>query len=228
MLDEIRSLFARVTGQPAGSFSPNSDGGCRDCEGTGIRFIELGFTDPVTTICETCQGRRFRAGVLKYTVDGRSIADVFELTVEQARAVFTDPKLRALLDLADQVGLGYLTLGQNLTTLSGGERQRLKLARELTTGAPVIVLDEPTTGLHPKDTDQLVRLLHDIVDTGCTVVVIEHDLTVIAAADHVIDLGPEGGHDGGTVQFAGTVDQLIRTDTHTGRYLQRSLAARAD
>lgn len=220
MLDEIRRLFARATGQPAGSFSPNSDGGCRECEGTGIRFVDLGFTDPVTSTCETCQGRRFRPGVLKYTVDGLSIADVFELTMEQARDVFGDTKLAALLDRTIEVGLGYLTLGQNLTTLSGGERQRLKLARELTGDAPVVVLDEPTTGLHLKDTRRLIGLLHAMVDAGRTVIVIEHDLQVIAAADHVIDLGPEGGHDGGRVQFTGTVEELARTDTHTGRHLR--------
>ena len=220
MLDEIRRIFAKATGQPAGSFSTNSDGGCRDCEGTGIRFIDLGFTDAVTTPCETCQGRRFRAGVLKYTVDGLSIADVFELTMEQALDVFTDKKLRVLLERTVQVGLGYLTLGQNLTTLSGGERQRLKLARELTDDASVIVLDEPTTGLHLQDTGRLIALLKDIVEGGRTVVVIEHDLQVIPAADHVIDLGPEGGHDGGRVQFTGTVEELLSSDTHTGRHLK--------
>ena len=119
-----------------------------------------------------------------------------------------------------QVGLGYLTLGQNLTTLSGGERQRLKLARELTDDASVIVLDEPTTGLHLQDTGRLIALLKDIVEGGRTVVVIEHDLQVIAAADHVIDLGPEGGHDGGRVQFTGTVEELLSSDTHTGRHLK--------
>lgn len=231
MLDEIRRIFAKATGQPAGSFSPNSDGGCRDCEGTGLRFIDLGFADAVTTTCETCQGRRFRTGVLKYTVDGRSIADVFELTMEQARDVFPgtaagDRKLHALLDRAVQVGLGYLTLGQNLTTLSGGERQRLKLARELTQDATLIVLDEPTTGLHVKDTRRLIDLLQGMVDGGRTVVVIEHDLQVIAAADHIIDLGPEGGHDGGLVQFTGTVEDLLAADTHTGRHLKAHLLTR--
>ncbi|MCK0112496.1 ATP-binding cassette domain-containing protein [Ornithinimicrobium sp. F0845] len=133
---------------------------------------------------------------------------------------FTDPALLALLERADQVGLGYLTLGQSLTTLSGGERQRLKLARELTGRADLIVLDEPTTGLHPQDTGRLLTLLHEMVDDGRTVVVIEHDLDVIASADHVIDLGPEGGHQGGTVQFTGTPADLAKTDTHTGWHLQ--------
>ncbi|MGC0272633.1 ATP-binding cassette domain-containing protein [Pseudactinotalea sp. Z1739] len=223
MLDEIRRIFAKRTGQPAALFSPNSDGGCRACEGTGVNFLDLGFTDPVLTTCETCQGRRFRAGVLKYTVGGRSIADVFEMTVETAAEFFHDRKLSVLLRRADQVGLGYLALGQNLTTLSGGERQRLKLSRELTEDAGIIVLDEPTTGLHAKDTSRLLALLHEMVDDGRTIVVIEHDLDIVAGADHVIDLGPEGGHDGGRVQFTGPVPYLARTDTHTGRYLRARL-----
>ncbi len=222
MLDDIRRIFANRTGQPAGLFSPNSDGGCRDCEGTGMTFVDLGFTDPVTMTCETCGGRRFRPGALRHTVDGLSIADVFELTIDAARAHFTDRRLAAQLERASQVGLGYLALGQNLTTLSGGERQRLKLARELTGNAPIIVLDEPTTGLHPADTARLLDLLHRLVDDGRTVIVIEHDLAVVAAADHVIDLGPEGGHDGGRVQFTGTVAGLADTETHTGRYLRRA------
>ncbi|WP_205353004.1 ATP-binding cassette domain-containing protein [Janibacter anophelis] len=225
LLDEIRRVFAKATGQPAASFSPNSDGGCRACEGTGQTYVDLGFTDPVTTPCETCEGRRFRPAVLKYTVDGRSIADVFEMTIEEAREAFSQKKIRAVLERADQVGLGYLTLGQDLTTLSGGERQRLRLARELVGDAEIIVLDEPTTGLHAKDTGRLLALLQEMVDDGRTVVVIEHDLDVIAAADHVIDLGPEGGHDGGLVQFTGSVAELVESDTHTGRHLAARLGA---
>lgn len=227
LLDEIRRAFAKATGQPAASFSPNSDGGCRACEGTGVTYVDLGFTDPVTTPCETCQGRRFRPGVLKYTVDGRSIADVFELTIEEAREAFSQRRIRAVLERAGQVGLGYLTLGQDLTTLSGGERQRLRLARELVGDAEIIVLDEPTTGLHAKDTGRLLALLHEMVDDGRTVVVIEHDLDVVAASDHVIDLGPDGGHDGGLVQFTGSVAELVESDTHTGRHLAARLTRSA-
>ncbi len=226
MLDEIRRVFARRTGQPAASFSPNSDGGCRACEGTGVTFVDLGFADAVMTTCETCQGRRFRPGVLRYEVDGRSIADVFEMTVDEALEAFRDTRLTAILTRASQVGLGYLTLGQNLTTLSGGERQRLRLTRELAGDADARVLDEPTTGLHPKDTHRLLALLHELVDDGRTVVVIEHDLDVVASADHVVDLGPEGGHDGGRVQFTGPVRDLLATDTHTGRYLRAHLEGR--
>jgi len=227
LLDEIRRIFAKRKRQPAGLFSPNSDGGCRACEGTGITFIDLGFADPVTTPCETCQGRRFRPGALRHTVDGLTIADVFDLSVDQAVDYFTEPKVHTLLERLSTVGLGYLALGQNLTTLSGGEAQRLKLARELSGQAPVIVLDEPTTGLHRKDTRRLLDLLHRLVDDGRTVIVIEHDLDVIAAADHVIDLGPEGGHDGGRVQFTGTVHDLALTNTHTGRYLRAHLTHRS-
>lgn len=223
MLDEIRRIYAKSTGQPAGLFSPNADGGCHACDGTGLTFIDLGFADSITTPCETCAGRRFRPGALRHEVNGLSIGDVFELTIDEARGHFTDTRLVRLLTTASRVGLGYVTLGQNLTTLSGGERQRLKLARELTAGAEIIVLDEPTTGLHPTDTTRLLGLLHHLVDDGRTLIVIEHDLDVIAAADHVIDIGPEGGHNGGLVQFTGSVTDLITTDTHTGNYLRRHL-----
>lgn len=227
MLDEIRRLFAARTGQPPAQFSPNSDGGCRACEGTGVTYIDLGFTDAVTTTCETCRGRRFRDGVLKYQVDGRSIADVFEMTVDEARGFFTGRRLCALLDRAEQVGLGYLTLGQDLTTLSGGERQRLRLARELSGNAEVIVLDEPTAGLHAQDTDRLLTLLYEMVAAGRTVIVIEHDLDIIAGADHIIDIGPEGGHRGGRVQFTGTVSELLETSSsHTAVHLRAVLDAR--
>lgn len=221
MLDHIRRVYATGTGQPVALFSPNSDGGCRACGGTGITFIDLGFADTISTPCETCEGRRFRAGVLRHQIGGLSIADVFDLTVEEAGDFFDgEARLGPLLERTAQVGLDYLALGQSLTALSGGERQRLKLARELTDGAPVIVLDEPTTGLHPQDVDRLLALLQQMVDGGRTVIVIEHDLDVIAGADHVIDLGPEGGHDGGRVQYSGTVDGLMRSHTHTGRYLR--------
>jgi excinuclease UvrABC ATPase subunit len=182
MLDEIRRLYAARTGQPAALFSPNSDGACRACEGSGLTVTDLGFADAFT--------------------------------------FFTDRKLLAIIERAQQVGLGYLTLGQDLTTLSGGERQRLKLARELSGRADIIVLDEPTTGLHAKDTEHLLSLLHDMVEDGRTVIVIEHDLDVIAQADHIIDLGPEGGHHGGKVQFVGPVTELLRSHTHTGSYLR--------
>ncbi|UFN45159.1 ATP-binding cassette domain-containing protein [Nocardioides okcheonensis] len=231
ILDDIRAVYSRETGQPAALFSPNSDGGCRHCDGTGVVFLDAGFTDPVQLICETCDGRRFRAATEKYTVRDASIADVFEMTFNEAAAFFDIPRLVATLLKAKQVGLGYLRLGQNLTTLSGGERQRLKLARELTSTAPIVVLDEPTTGLHMSDVHNLIDLLHHIVDSGRTVITIEHDLSLIAAADYVIDLGPDGGHDGGRLQYAGPSRGICQTETRTGAALRRHLdslqAARA-
>ena len=216
MLDEIRALFARETVQPAALFSPNSEGGCRTCDGTGVLFLDAGFTDPVQMTCDACDGRRFRPGTEKYRVRDTSIADVFQMTMSDAADFFDTPRLTSALVRAKQVGLGYLRLGQNLTTLSGGERQRLKLARELTSPAPVIVLDEPTTGLHMRDVKGLIHLLHEMVVLGRTVVVIEHDLSLIADADYLIDLGPDGGSRGGQVQYAGPPDGIMNTDTRTG------------
>ncbi|MGU3435854.1 ATP-binding cassette domain-containing protein [Actinomycetes bacterium M1A6_2h] len=224
LLEHIRAFFAKKTGKPASLFSPNSDGACPDCQGSGVIFTDLGFTDPVTSMCETCQGRRFRSGAIKYTVDGISIADVFEMSVDEAADFFEVKKIRDILTRCKDVGLGYLSLGQNLSSLSGGERQRLKLATELVGSSPILVLDEPTTGLHPSDVANLIELLSGMVDEGRTVIVIEHNLDVVAAADWVIDLGPDGGHDGGLVVFTGTVAELVRSDTHTGTYLARSLA----
>ncbi|MBY6687334.1 excinuclease ABC subunit UvrA [Rhodococcus sp. BP-149] len=224
LLDPIRAHFAKRTGQPAALFSPNSDGACPDCQGTGMIFTDLGFTDPVSSTCETCQGRRFRSGAIKHTVDGVSIADVFDMSVDEAREFFTVKKVRDVLRRCSDVGLGYLSLGQNLTSLSGGERQRLKLATELVGNSPVLVLDEPTTGLHSSDVDNLVGLLSGMVDEGRSVIVIEHNMDVVAAADWVVDLGPDGGHDGGEVVFTGTVDELVLARTHTGTHLARALA----
>ncbi|MDJ0412145.1 excinuclease ABC subunit UvrA [Rhodococcoides fascians] len=223
LLDPIRAYFAKKTGQPPSLFSPNSDGACPDCQGSGVIFTELGFTDPVTSTCETCQGRRFRSGAIRHTVDGVSIADIFEMSVEDAQDFFEVKKIRDILRRCRDVGLGYLSLGQNLSSLSGGERQRLKLATELIGSSSVLVLDEPTTGLHPSDVSNLVALLSGMVDEGRSVIVIEHNLDVVAAADHIIDLGPDGGHNGGLITFTGTVDELVASDTHTGKYLARSL-----
>ncbi|GGF98596.1 excinuclease ABC subunit A [Rhodococcoides trifolii] len=223
LLEHIRAHFAKRTGKPASLFSPNSDGACPDCQGSGVIFTDLGFTDPVTSMCETCQGRRFRSGAIKYTVDGISIADVFEMSVDDAVGFFEVKKIRDILSRCVDVGLGYLSLGQNLSSLSGGERQRLKLATELVGSSPILVLDEPTTGLHPSDVANLIALLSGMVDEGRTVIVIEHNLDVVAAADWVIDLGPDGGHDGGQVVFTGTVAALVESPTHTGTYLKKTL-----
>ncbi|MET0199796.1 MAG: excinuclease ABC subunit UvrA [Rhodococcus fascians] len=228
LLDPIRAYFAKKTGQPASLFSPNSDGACPDCQGSGIIFTDLGFTDPVSSTCETCQGRRFRPGAIRHTVDDVSIADVFEMSVEDAQDFFEVKKIRDILHRCSDVGLGYLSLGQNLSSLSGGERQRLKLATELVGSSPILVLDEPTTGLHPSDVSNLIALLSGMVDEGRSVIVIEHNLDVVAAADWVIDLGPDGGLGGGEVVFTGTVADLVNTDTHTGVHLAKSLRRRPD
>ncbi|MFF7790546.1 ATP-binding cassette domain-containing protein [Streptomyces sp. NPDC007991] len=228
IMDTVRKIFARETGAEAGLFSFNSGGACGTCEGRGIIYTDLAFMDPVTTTCHDCEGRRFKEEVLGLTVRGRSIADVLEMTAEQALAFFDDAgagrRLRALRD----VGLTYLTLGQPLSTLSGGERQRIKLATRLHRTGAVYVLDEPTTGLHMADVEGLVALLDRLVDTGNTVVVVEHNLDVVARADWVIDLGPDGGRDGGEVVFEGTPRQLLRArGSFTGEHLRRAVAAAA-
>jgi excinuclease UvrABC ATPase subunit len=210
-LDPIRALFARANGVSPALFSANSAGACPTCQGMGVVYTDLAYLDTVAATCQTCQGRRFTDEVLSYTVDGRSIGDVLESTVGQAREYFAGhrriaPVLRALVD----VGLDYLRLGQPLTSLSGGECQRIKLAARLHRPGAVYVLDEPTTGLHPSDVDRLLDVLDRLVDEHrATVVVIEHSLDVIAHADWVIDLGPGGGSDGGRLLFAGTPAALL-------------------
>ncbi|MFF9092319.1 ATP-binding cassette domain-containing protein [Streptomyces sp. NPDC014802] len=214
VMDTVRRIFARATGSEPGLFSFNSSGACPTCEGRGVTYTDLAFMDPVTTTCPDCAGRRFREEVLRLTVDGRSIADVLEMTAEQALGFFSDAGLRRRLRALRDVGLTYLALGQPLSTLSGGERQRLKLATRLHRTGAVYVLDEPTTGLHMADVDGLLALLDRLVDGGNTVVVVEHDLDVVAHADWVIDLGPDGGRDGGRVVFEGTPRDLL-ADRHS-------------
>jgi excinuclease UvrABC ATPase subunit len=227
LLDTVRTAFARATGRPAGLFSPNSTGGCPACEGSGVIYTDLAFMDGVATRCEACEGRRFTEEAQRHTLDGRSIADVLEMNAEEARGLFTRGAARAVLDRLCDVGLGYVPLGRPLTTLSGGERQRLKLAAELADPGRTLVLDEPTTGLHLADTARLLGLVDRLVDGGATVVVIEHDLDVVAAADWVIDVGPEAGRGGGRVVFTGTPEELAaRGDTHTAEHLRRHRSGR--
>ncbi|MEV0582085.1 excinuclease ABC subunit UvrA [Nonomuraea sp. NPDC050310] len=208
LMDPIRTLFAKANGVAPGMFSFNSTGACEECQGRGVIITEMAFMDPITTHCASCDGRRFKESVLAHTLRGKSIADVLELSVEEALGFFTEKalltKLRALAD----VGLDYLSLGQSLSSLSGGERQRIKLAVQLHRTGSVYVLDEPTTGLHMSDVDTLLGLLNRLVDRGNTVVVIEHNLDVVRQADWVIDLGPGGGRDGGQVIFTGTPEDL--------------------
>jgi excinuclease UvrABC ATPase subunit len=225
LLDPIRKAFAKATGAKPALFSANSEGACPACNGAGVIFTELGFMDVVTTPCEECEGRRFQPAVLDLTLAGRSIADVLEMPVAEARAFFgagpaRTPAAHVILDRLADVGLGYLSLGQPLTTLSGGERQRLKLATHLGDPGGVLILDEPTTGLHLADVAQLLALLDRIVDAGKSVLVIEHHQAVMAHADWLIDLGPGAGHDGGRVVFEGTpADLVARRATLTGEHL---------
>ncbi|TQM35877.1 excinuclease ABC subunit UvrA [Pseudonocardia cypriaca] len=224
VLDLLRAAFAAANDVPAALFSPNSAGACPSCRGRGVIETDLAFLDPVTTVCEACGGSRFSDEALSHRLDGRTIAEVLALTVDEARAVL--PAGRSALYRAADVGLGYLTLGQPLTTLSGGERQRLKLAAEPRVEGGVVVLDEPTAGLHPSDVAQLLQVLHGLVERGATVVVVEHDLDVIAQADHVIELGPGAGRDGGRVVFTGTPEELAaERGSITGRHLRRRLAS---
>lgn len=239
MLDSIRKLFARenkAAGATAAMFSPNSEGACPACHGQGVVYTDLAMMAGVSSPCDECGGRRFRAEVLEYTVAGRTISDVLDMTVVEAEIFFTQDAaskpVAAALALLRQVGLDYLRLGQPLTTLSGGERQRLKLAARIDGDAPVIVLDEPTTGLHLADTATLVEMMQGLVDAGHTLVVIEHNLAVIAAADHIIDIGPGAGHDGGRVIFTGSPAQLVTeaqsqgdsTESLTGHYLAQAVS----
>ncbi|MFD0002449.1 ATP-binding cassette domain-containing protein [Streptomyces sp. NPDC127178] len=225
IMDTVRKIFARETGAEPGFFSFNSTGACGTCEGRGIIYTDLAFMDPVTTTCHDCDGRRFKDEVLRLTVDGNSIADVLGMTADQALEFFQDSGVRRRLRALRVVGLTYLTLGQPLSTLSGGERQRIKLATRLHRNGAVYVLDEPTTGLHMSDVDGLLGLLDRLVDTGNTVVVVEHNLDVVAHADWVIDLGPDGGRDGGRVIFEGTPQQLRKTHgSFTAEHLRRATA----
>ncbi len=231
LLDPIRKAFAKANGVKPALFSPNSEGACPVCNGAGVIFTELGFMDTVTTTCVECEGRRFQAAVLEYTLAGRNIAEVLEMPVAEAEEMFgageaRTPAAHKILQRLADVGLGYLTLGQPLTTLSGGERQRLKLAVHMGEKGGVFVLDEPTTGLHLADVHQLLALLDRLVDAGRTVIVIEHHQAVMAHADWIIDLGPGAGHDGGRVVFEGTPAELVaRRYTLTGEHLAQYVGA---
>lgn len=228
LLDLIRGAFATATGQPASLFTPNSTGGCPACEGCGVIYTDLAFMEGVLVRCEACGGRRFTQEAQAHTVLGRSIADVFEMSVAEALGFFRQPAILRVLERLRDVGLDYLALGQMLTTLSGGELQRLKLAAELGASGRKIILDEPTTGLHMADIANLIALLDRLVAAGSTLVVIEHNLDVIAAADWIIDLGPGAGHDGGRIVYEGVPEGMVATGgTHTATHLRRYLRGEA-
>ncbi|MET8777284.1 excinuclease ABC subunit UvrA [Nocardia sp. NPDC004654] len=222
LMDPIRKLFAKATGESPSLFSFNSDGACKQCEGRGVIITEIAYMDPVTTHCDACDGRRFGEDVLGHTLRGKSIADVLEMSAEEALAFFTEKALNGKLRTMNEVGLEYLSLGQAMSTLSGGERQRIKLATQLQNTGSIYVLDEPTTGLHMSDVDTLLALMDGLVERGNTVVVIEHNLDVVAHSDWVIDLGPDGGKDGGQIVFTGTpADLLAHPTSLTGEYLRK-------
>ncbi|HSX59343.1 MAG TPA: excinuclease ABC subunit UvrA [Tahibacter sp.] len=225
LLDPIRNAFAKANGVKPALFSANSEGACPTCNGAGVIYTDLAMMAGVATTCEDCEGRRFQASVLEYTLGGRNISEVLSMSVTEAAAFFDSGKAKtpaaaAILQRLADVGLGYLSLGQPLTTLSGGERQRLKLATHMADKGGIYVLDEPTTGLHLADVEQLLALLDRLVDAGKSVIVIEHHQAVMAHADWIIDLGPGAGHDGGRVVFEGTPAELVKKKaTLTGKHL---------
>ncbi|NAP00038.1 excinuclease ABC subunit UvrA, partial [Halomonas sp. MG34] len=231
VFDDIRDVFAqtneaKVRGYKKGRFSFNVKGGrCEACRGDGIIKIEMHFLPDVYVPCEVCHGKRYNRETLEVKYKGKNIADVLELTVEDALDFFANiPKIKRKLQTIFDVGLGYVRLGQPATTLSGGEAQRVKLASELhrrSNGKSFYILDEPTTGLHVDDIKRLIAVLQRLVDNGDTVLIIEHNLDVIKTADHIVDLGPEGGDRGGQIIAKGTPEQIVKVeDSYTGKYLK--------
>ncbi|HJC61406.1 MAG TPA: excinuclease ABC subunit UvrA [Candidatus Dietzia intestinigallinarum] len=227
LLEPIRKAFAKSNGVKPALFSPNSEGACPTCKGAGVIYTDLGMMAGVATTCDDCEGRRFQAEVLEYAFGGKNISEVLGMSVAEAEDFFREgesriPAAHRILVRLRDVGLGYVRLGQPLTTLSGGERQRLKLAAQMAEKAEVYVLDEPTTGLHLADVENLLSMLDRLVDSGKSVIVIEHHQAVMAHADWIIDLGPGAGHDGGKLVFEGTPAQLVRdASTVTGEHLAR-------
>ena len=225
LLDPIRKAFAKANGVKPALFSANSEGACPTCNGAGVIYTDLAMMAGVTSVCEDCEGKRFQASVLDYHLGGRDISEVLAMSVIEAEEFFgageaRTPAAHAILDRLADVGLGYLSLGQPLTTLSGGERQRLKLATRMAEKGSVYVLDEPTSGLHLADVEQLLGLLDRLVDSGKSVIIIEHHQAVMAHADWIIDLGPGAGHDGGRIVFEGTPADLVAArSTLTGEHL---------
>ena len=225
LLDPIRKAFAKANGVKPALFSANSEGACPNCNGAGVIYTDLAMMASVATTCEECEGKRFEASVLEYRFGGKDISEVLAMSVSEAEDFFgagdaQGPAAHAILSRLADVGLGYLGIGQPLTTLSGGERQRLKLATHMAEKGGVYVLDEPTTGLHLADVEQLLGLLDRLVDSGKSVIVIEHHQAVMAHADWIIDLGPGAGHDGGRIVFEGTPADLVAArSTLTGEHL---------
>lgn len=224
--DLIRKEFARAGNTSPSVFSFNSAGACPKCNGQGVLTFEMFFLDSVKTQCDECEGRRYRQEVLAFHLHGKNIAEVLDMTINQASEFFQNPQINKHLNLMKEVGLGYLKLGQSLTTLSGGEAQRLKIATELRNESNIYIMDEPTTGLHLSDIHNFFRIIRALITKNNTVVIIEHNLDIIQYADWIIDMGPEGGKKGGKILFEGTPSELIMcADSFTGRYLKKKLSS---
>ena len=224
VMDEIRKIFAKANNIGAGWFSFNSEGGCPVCKGSGQISYDMAFAEPVIVPCEECGGHRYNPQALTYKFNGMNIEEVMDLTIEQAMDFFNNAKIKKLLQSLFDVGLGYMTLGQPTSTLSGGEIQRVKLASELHKAGNIYVLDEPSNGLHNKDIEKLLSLFRKLVSNNNTVIIVEHRLELISQADYIIDMGPEGGSNGGNVVFTGTPEQLLSCEnSKTARYLKEAI-----
>lgn len=219
ILDEVRKQFGKENGVSPSLFSFNSKGACEECKGLGYQSQDLAFMDSIRIKCEVCDGKRFKESVLQYHLNGKTISDILEMTVEQAFNFFQDNKIHKKVSALQEVGLGYITLGQSLSTLSGGEAQRLKLASELHKKSSLYIMDEPSTGLHLSDIAHILEIMNKLVDKGSTVIVIEHHVDIIRQADWVIDIGPDGGSRGGEIVFEGIPQEMSRSNSLTGSYL---------
>lgn len=220
IMDDVRALLAKETGQPAGLFSFNSLGACPICDGKGVTTPDVAFADPVTIRCETCNGTRYSEEALSYRYKGKNIVEILRLTVDEAKDYFKLPKIIKRVCTLKDVGLGYLTLGQTTSSLSGGEVQRLKLASHLQKEGQIYILDEPSLGLHSKDNGILLKVFQNLVNRGNSVIIIEHNLDFIAASDWVIELGPGGGKEGGEIIFEGTPEEMLHAKTLTAKWLK--------
>lgn len=221
IMDDIRAVFAKETGQPAGLFSFNSTGACPVCNGKGVLKPDVAFADPITVTCEACGGARYSDEALSYRYHGKNIVEILDLTIDEARDYFKLPKIIKRVKTLQDVGLGYLTLGQTTSTLSGGEVQRLKLASHLQKEGQIYILDEPSLGLHAKDSGTLLDVFQKLVERGNSVIIIEHNLDFIAASDWVIEMGPGGGKSGGEIIFTGTPEDMLKGDTPTSKWLRK-------
>lgn len=208
IMDNIRKAFAKENGVSASFFSSNSEGACENCNGLGVIETELAFMENSKNTCEVCEGNRFKKEVLEYTFKEKNVVEVLQMSVSEALVFFNEKQIKTKLKSIEEMGIGYLTLGQPLDTLSGGECQRLKLANEMHKDSLVYVMDEPSTGLHMSDIENFIGIVEKIVDNGNTVIIIEHNIEIIRSADWIIDLGPEGGSKGGEIIFEGTPKQL--------------------